>query len=97
MADPINLDEPEIDDRLENEDSVWMRGLWMLVLAFLFGVAQTILAVSAVIQFFWMLFTDERNEFLMEFGRGVGTWLEQVAHFQTGSTDEKPFPWKRWG
>jgi hypothetical protein len=50
-----------------------------------------------VVQFGWMLFADEKNGYLMEFGRGLGKWMQQVAHFQTGSTDEKPFPWQKWG
>ncbi|MFV2003181.1 MAG: DUF4389 domain-containing protein [Paracoccaceae bacterium] len=76
---------------------VWLRGLWMLILAMLFGVAQTVLAMVAFIQFLWMLFTKERNGFLVDFGADIGQWLNAVACFQSGVTDDKPFPWNKWG
>jgi hypothetical protein len=74
----------------------WRRGLVMVLFAILFNVAQTVLLLAAVIQFFWLLVRKERNTALAEFGEGLGRWLDAVARFQTGATDERPFPWTRW-
>ena len=95
--DLVELEEPETgpDEDMEG-NRIWMRGLWMLVLALMFGLAETILAVMAVVQFLWMLFAKEKNTLLADFGKDLGKWLADVAMFQTGSTDEKPFPWKKW-
>jgi hypothetical protein len=34
---------------------------------------------------------------LADFGKDLGKWMSDVAQFQTGSSEEKPFPWKKWG
>ncbi len=96
--DPIELKEPE-DGRgeFDGSGSVWLRGLWMLVFALLFALAETILWVVALVQFLWMLFAKEKNHLLVEFGRDLGTWLHEVARFQSGASEVKPFPWKKWG
>jgi uncharacterized membrane protein len=78
------------------QPSVWMRGLFMVIFAVFFNVAQTVLGVIAVVQFFWMLFAKEKNRALAEFGQSLGRWLARVAEFQSGASDEKPFPWDRW-
>lgn len=75
---------------------ILLRGLWMLVLALLFSVAETVLLIAAVLQFFWMLLLREKNGFLVEFGASLGKWLDKTARFQTGAAEEKPFPWTSW-
>ena len=81
----------EPDDQAGN---IWMRGLYMLILAILFGFAEMILVVMAILQFLWMLFSKEKNEFLAGTGETIGAWLADVSRFQTGATEEKPFPWQ---
>ena len=92
---PLEIEEPE--ERIEAPEGIWMRGLWMIVLALLFGLGETILAVTALVQWLWMLFTKEKNGFLVDFGADMGAWMRDVARFQTGATEDKPFPWARWG
>ena len=88
-------DPPEVTATTEDDGSIWLRGLWMLILALLFGLAETILLAFAVLQFLWMLFSKEKNQFLGDSGETIGKWLHAVARFQTGATEEKPFPWRR--
>ena len=76
---------------------VWIRGLQMLVFAVLFSIAQTILWIATVLQFGWMLFAERRNDNIAAFGRALADWMRRVAEFQTGVSDDKPFPWARWG
>lgn len=93
--EPFEMNEPE--ERFEKPENIWMRGLWMLVFVLLFSLAETILAVIALVQFLWMLFAKEKNQLLLNFGRDLGLWMRHVAEFQSGSSEEKPFPWRPWG
>ncbi len=84
-------------ERNEAENrGIWLRGLLMIVFAFFFGVAETLLFISAIIQFFWMLFTKAPNRMIADFGRNIGQWLKRVALFQTGASEQLPFPWTEW-
>ena len=95
MSDkPYEHEEPE---RFERGHSVWARGLFMLIFVFFFAIAETILAVLALVQFLFMVFTKEKNVFLVAFGRDLARWMQDVARFQTGSSEDKPFPWRAWG
>ncbi len=100
-TDPIELREPprrkEAPNIFRERKDVWLRGLWMLVFAAFFGVAETVLLVVAVVQFFWMLFAGERNARIAEFGQGMALWMADVARFQSGASDARPFPWAKWG
>ena len=84
----------EIEDEPENP---WMRGLFMVIHAVLFGVGQSLLLLAAVLQFLWLIFAKEKNENIADFGKDLADWLARVALFQTGSTEAKPFPFARWG
>jgi hypothetical protein len=79
----------------ERQD-VLKRGLLMLLFAIAFGIGQMVLNALTVVQFFWLLFTRERNGQIARFGASLATWLAEVARFQTCATDEKPFPWQQW-
>lgn len=84
------------EGEMKDRKSIWVRGLWMLILAILFGIAETVLLIAAILQFAWMLFAREKNTLLAEFGVSLGKWLEKTARFQTGASEEKPFPWSEW-
>ena len=89
MDDSITVAKP--DGR-----SVWMRGLFMLVLLLGFWVGQFLLHVIAVVQLLWLLTAREPNTFLAAFGAGLSIWLSEVGRFVCCATDEKPFPWRPW-
>ncbi|MGB8622655.1 MAG: DUF4389 domain-containing protein [Paracoccaceae bacterium] len=77
-------------------NSIWMRGLMMLVLLVLFSIAQTVLVACAVLQFGWMLFARERNRHIAGFGKALGNWMAMTARFEAGESEDKPFPWSAW-
>jgi len=97
----LGSDDDEADakfmDRFDVPDGVWMRGLMMLILAILYKLAGTVLMVVALVQFLWMLFAKEKNTLLMGFGEDLGNWLADAARFLSGATEDKPFPWAKWG
>jgi hypothetical protein len=67
----------------------------MLVFVILFGFAETLLALGALLQFGWYLFAGRRNEMIADVGRDLGVWMKDVVAFQTGNSDVKPFPWDK--
>ena len=73
-----------------------IRGLQMLIFVILFAVAETVLALIALLQFGWMLATGAPNPALARFGRSFAPWLAAVGAFQAGATEDKPFPWSEW-
>lgn len=98
MIDPVELKEPKGGSQtFDPPKGIWMRGLMMLILALMFGLAETVLAVLALVQFLWMVFTREKNSLLMDLGVGLGEWMAATARFQSGATEDKPFPWGKWG
>ena len=99
MIDPVEMQEPGDggDKGFNPPDGIWMRGLVMLVLGLLFRLAATVLWVMAVVQFLWMLFSGDKNALLVDFGRDLGDWMAKVARFQSGASEDKPFPWDKWG
>jgi len=81
---------------LPRPENLWLHGLIMLILVLLVNLAQTVLGISAILQFLWMLFAKERNAGIARFGRGIAHWLAVTARFLTGESDERPFPWTSW-
>jgi hypothetical protein len=78
------------------DSAVWMRGLYMLLLVLAFGVAQTLLCVTAIAQFLWLLFAGEANGQIAQFGNSLSRWLADTARFLSCASDAKPFPWAPW-
>jgi len=90
MSDTIESQKPS------RQKATWMRGLHMLVVLLLVNLAGTVQAVVALIQFFWMLFNEEKNAEIARFGRGLGRWFAHATAFLTGNSEDKPFPYKSW-
>ncbi|HHB81513.1 MAG TPA: DUF4389 domain-containing protein [Aliiroseovarius sp.] len=92
--DPRGLDEP--DGAMEPR-GVLLRGLWMVVFAILLRFAGLVLGLAALIQFFWMLIGKEKNPNISGFGTEMADWMSRVTRFQTGMSEDKPFPFDKWG
>jgi len=86
----------DISDASGNKRNIWMRGLFMLLMAFAFHVCVTVLCVVTVIQFVMMLLSDAPNTRLVAFGRSMGNYLRQIVNFLTFATEEIPFPFSEW-
>lgn len=77
-----------------SHESLWMRLLWMVVIAILMGMAQTLLNVLALVQLIVLAVTKRQaNAEIAGFGRRLGLWMAKSARFQTAESDEKPWPW----
>lgn len=76
------------------QKSIWLRGLWMLLTGVLVWAAQTILQVMTVVQFIIMLADKGTpNAQIAAFGKRLGAWLQKAALFQTGQSEDRPWPW----
>jgi hypothetical protein len=78
------------------QDSVWKRGLFMLLFVVIYGVAEAVVLAVAVIQFGWLVVAEERNERLQRFGASLSAFIFEVVKFWTFVSDEKPFPFAEW-
>ncbi|MDE4191031.1 DUF4389 domain-containing protein [Phaeobacter gallaeciensis] len=78
----------------EGEDGLLTRLIYMLIIAVLISLAQTVLGVVTVIQFVVMLLNNKQpNERLAEFGTDLGIWVAKAARYQTAASKVKPWPW----
>ena len=95
MTDPVFQAEPEKPpEAMPEGESLWMRLLWIIILALLIPIAQTLLTAATVLQFVLMALQDRKpNTQLAWFGHALGDWLAQAARFQTAASEEKPWPW----
>ncbi len=103
---PIDLPDPDLADASDDDgddgrsplaDVPVLRGLQSLFFIVATYVAMWVLGIATVIQWFWMAITKEKNEQIADFGRGLSVFLSDVAKFQTGESEVRPFPWKKWG
>lgn len=94
-------DEDKVAGRLHGEqiepekrDGLWRRLLYMVLIAVMINLAQTVLVVATVIQFVIMAASGGRpNERLADFGTDLGIWIAKAARFQTAASEVKPWPW----
>ena len=89
MKGRIHGEQPEAD-----EENLFLRLVYMIIIAVMISFAQTILTVLTVIQFVIMLINNkEPNERIAEFGTDLGVWVAKAARYQTAASDVKPWPW----
>ncbi len=74
----------------------WIRGLYMLLFALMYNIAEILIAAVAVFQFVVSLFTGKTNEHLITFGQRLSTFIYQIMQFLTFNSEEKPYPFSPW-
>lgn len=95
------MDDESVDGRIngpqeapDQKDSLLMRLVYMIIIAMLISLAQTVLGVLTLIQFIVMaLNSGEPNERLADFGTDLGIWIAKAARYQTAASEVKPWPW----
>jgi hypothetical protein len=76
--------------------NIWIRGLFMLLMALSFQVSGTVVCFVTVIQFLIMLLNGTPNARLVSFGRSMGRYLKQIVDFLAFAAEEIPFPFSEW-
>lgn len=76
--------------------NTWIRGLYMILFALIYSIAEIVFTAVAVFQFLTALVTGRPNELLLNFGQSLSTYIYQTIQFFTFNSDEKPYPFSPW-
>jgi hypothetical protein len=74
----------------------WRRGLYMVLFAICYSIAEIILAAVVIFQFISTIITGRVNERLLVFGRSLSVYAWEVWMFLTYNREEKPYPFGTW-
>ena len=94
-------DEDKVSGRIHGEqfepddqDSLFWRLIFMVLIALMMSLSQTVLTALTVIQFIIMVLSGGKpNERLADFGTDLGIWMAKSARYQTAASNVKPWPW----
>lgn len=75
---------------------LWIRGLFMVLMAMVYQLSCTLLFIVAVMQFVFALFSGAPNARLLAFGRSLGRYVQQIVRFLVFDTEDMPFPFSDW-
>ena len=104
MADPNEFDHvmPDLDRGARKEppkieENMALRFVYMVIIAIMISMAQTLLTALTVVQFVLTLINQNQpNERIADFGIDLGTWIAKAARYQTMASEDKPWPWTAW-
>jgi hypothetical protein len=85
----------ELKDNIKKQ-STWMRGLYMLLFAVLYTLADFVLFIIVVFQFVLKLLTGDTNERLRKLGQSIATYIYQVLQFLNFNSEQHPYPFGAW-
>lgn len=74
----------------------WKRGLFIILFAVLYSVAEVVLWAVILFQFGSQLITSHTNERLLEFTRGLNAYIYYILQYISYRSDEKPYPFDEW-
>jgi cellulose synthase/poly-beta-1,6-N-acetylglucosamine synthase-like glycosyltransferase len=78
------------------QQTIWLRGLYMLMFALFYSVAEFVLFAVVVFQFLFILFTGKNNPRLLRLGQSLATYIYQILQFLTFNSDFQPYPFAEW-
>lgn len=93
------MDEGIVSNELKEhvtQGGIWLRLLFMLLFVGIYHVAALVLAVVALFQFLYVLFTGGKNNKVLSLGASLSTFIYQVYRYLTFNSEEKPFPFADW-
>jgi hypothetical protein len=76
--------------------TIWKRGLYMLLFALLYSVAEVVLAAVVVVQFGYRVINEVNHPRLLTFGAALSRYLYQVFRFLSFNSERLPFPFDEW-
>jgi SAM-dependent methyltransferase len=75
---------------------IWLRFCFMIMMIFAFGVAEVVVSAVVAFQFLSSLFTGRTNDQLIQLGRNLARYLQQITAYLTFATEDVPFPFDNW-
>ena len=85
----------EIKENIKQQ-STWIRGLYMLMFALFYSIAEIVLFAVVVAQFFFKLFTGQINPRLLMLGQSIATYIYQIIQYLTFNSDYESYPFGPW-
>lgn len=76
--------------------NIWLRGLFMLLMAMIYHLSGTLLFIIAILQFLFALLNGAPNARLQAFGRSLGRYVQHIVRFLSFDTEQMPFPFSDW-
>jgi len=76
--------------------ATWKRGLYMLLCAIFYSIAELVLFAVVIIQFLFNLFTGETNPRLLKLGQGLAIYIYQIVQFLNFNSEHHPYPFSGW-
>jgi hypothetical protein len=70
----------------------WLRGLFMLLFAVLYTIAEVVVTAVVLLQFLIVVVTGERNERLTGLGERLSLYVYDLLRFLTYNSEQRPFP-----
>ena len=84
-----------IKENLRSKNN-WIRGLYILLFAILYGIAEIVLWAIVLYQFGSQLLAGHPNNRLLAFSRGLNAYIYQILQYISYRSDEKPYPFADW-
>ena len=88
-----------MDDHLKQHitaKETWLRGLFILLFAFLLAVTRLVTWAVVLLQFLFTLVTGRPNTNLLTLGASLAHFIYQCFSYVTYNTDTRPFPFSDW-
>ena len=79
-----------------SQRSTWLRLLYIILFAVIFGITEFIIGVVVVIQFGFVLLSGKTNEDLKQFGDALSRYVYDMLRYLTFNSDERVFPFAEW-
>lgn len=90
-TDPLAKQDSQITENLKSK-SLWMRLLFMLIVVFLYSVSRIVVGAVVIMQFAWKLFSGKTNDKLLELGKSLAVYTQQVIMYLTFNSEQRPYP-----
>ncbi len=74
----------------------WQRLLFILLFAFIYTVAELVIAAVVILQFGFELIAGKRNRNLLDLGASLSRYAYEVLLYVTYNSDQRPFPFSDW-
>jgi len=74
----------------------WKRGLFVLLYAVIYNIAEIVLWLMVVFQFGSQLFTGQTNPRLLGFSQQLSTFIYQILLFVSYKSEQRPYPFSDW-
>lgn len=71
---------------------VFLRLLFMIVVAFIYGVSRIVIGAVILLQFLWALFAHAPNDRLSKLGQSLATYTYQIVCYLTFVSENRPYP-----